>query len=150
MPSYKVPYLPWAGLFRTSFIHTVGPFDTSRRWMDLSFHARIISLVQDHMHVAIPLYAYRQDVEGQISSISLDQDGHALKSFSLARSLVDEKTARLWLYPLSTTLARQSANLPLGKSKISALSQPIALAPTYWKSMKWILYAFYAVLKIKK
>ena len=140
-PSYAVSYLPCAGLFRMSFIRSVGLFDSSRRWMDLSFHARIIAKEPFHMHLSIPMYAYRQDVEGQISSATIDKNAHALHSFVSARRAVDARTARLWLYPLATTLARQSRDLPIGLNKLRAFSQPVILAPTCWKSFKWILFS---------
>lgn len=149
-PSHEVPYLPAVGLFRSKFLNEVGTFDHSRRWMDLSFHAAIISRSLTHLHCELPLYAYRQGEVEQISSIAIDTEGSALRSFMLAKQIVQEEIKKPWLYPLSTTLARQSAGLPMGYHKAIAMIQPIKLAPTNWVSFKWIVFLLLNFFRVHK
>jgi glycosyltransferase involved in cell wall biosynthesis len=64
----RATYAPSAGFFRKKFLDKVGPWNESlRRWVDLEYHARIVSLTPYFVRLAPALYFYRQHGEGQIS-----------------------------------------------------------------------------------
>ena len=136
-----VSYLPWAALFRRSFLGKVGSFSLNRRWMDLEYHARIAATIKKVSYLDLPLYAYRLEVPNQISSISRDSDGEAFKSFSQALKHLGLKKSKAWLYPLATTLARQSRREPISRRKMKAFFYPIILAPDGGRIVKWTVWA---------
>ena len=140
-PTKDIPYLPWAGIYRASYLKELGPFKNYRRWMDLEFHSRIIRTTPYAFHLGEPLYGYRVDVPNQISSIQIDRNHQAFLSFQDAYHNLRRATAKEWLYPLSTTLARQSQWLKPSGKKWKAMIFAAMLAPDIFRKSKWMAFA---------
>lgn len=114
-----VEYLPCAGLFRKSFLESIGPWNESlSRWVDLEFHARIAVHSRTPFPIAdLPLYGYRQHDGPRISSHNKAQTklDEGLKSLEETRlqlesaGLVAEAGER-YLFPCYVQLARGYAS----------------------------------------
>lgn len=114
-----VDYLPVAGLFRKSFLDSLGPWNESlSRWVDLEFHARIAA----HSHglfpfVDLPLYGYRQHDGPRISSHNQAQTklDEGLKSLEATRQQLESAglladAGERFLFPCYIQLARGYAS----------------------------------------
>lgn len=82
-------YLPCIGLFRRSFLDSIGDWDeTLTRWVDLEYHVRIAARGNEFPYLPAKLYGYRHHDGPQISRhnktyTNLDD---ALRSLRLAES----------------------------------------------------------------
>ena len=114
-----VNYLPVTGLFRKSFLESIGPWNESlTRWVDLEFHARIAA----HNRTPFPffdspLYGYRQHEGQRISSHNKAQTklDEGLKSLEEARLQLESaglfaQAGERYLFPCYVQLARGYAN----------------------------------------
>lgn len=141
LPTHKISYLPCLALYRKPYLKELGPFKKYRRWMDLEFHSRIIGATPSALHLSQPLYGYRVDVPNQISSIQIDHEHQAYFSFRDAFENLPLSLAKEWLYPLSTTLARQSQWLKPSEKKWKAMIFAAKLAPDFFRKSKWLAFA---------
>lgn len=117
--SLSVDYVPVAGLFRKSFLQSIGPWnETLSRWVDLEFHARIAAHKPGPFpFVNLPLYGYRQHDGPRISSHNKAQTklDEGLKSLKEAHrqlesaGLIAEQGER-YLFPSYVQLARGYAS----------------------------------------
>ena len=114
-----VNYVPATGLFRKSFLESLGPWNESlSRWVDLEFHARIAAHSRAPFpFVDLPLYGYRQHDGPRISShnkanTKLDE---GLKSLEEARRQLESagliaEAGERYLFPFYVQLARGYAS----------------------------------------
>ncbi|MDE2493950.1 MAG: glycosyltransferase family 2 protein [Alphaproteobacteria bacterium] len=115
----SVDYLPVTGLFRKSFLESLGPWNESlSRWVDLEFHARIAAHSRAPFpFVDLPLYGYRQHDGPRISSYNkaqtkLDEGLNSLEAARLqleSAGLIAEAGER-YLFPCYIQLARGYAS----------------------------------------
>ncbi len=109
-------YLPWAALFRKSFLSGVGPWnETLRRWEDLEYHVRISCKEPSAPHISAPLYGYRQ--HSAAPRISDGNRNHTLLDNARSALLISEKYLQDsqrekrqtddYLFPFFLHLARQ-------------------------------------------
>lgn len=114
-----VDYLPVAGLFRKSFLESLGPWNESlSRWVDFEFHARIAARSPGSFpFVDLPLYGYRQHDGPRISSHNKAQTklDEGFKSLEQARLHLESAglladAGERYLFPSYIQLARGYAS----------------------------------------
>ncbi|HEV2136873.1 MAG TPA: glycosyltransferase family 2 protein [Terracidiphilus sp.] len=114
-----VEYLPCAGIFRKSFLESIGPWNESlSRWVDLEFHARIAAHSRSPFpFVDLPIYGYRQHDGPRISSHNKAQTklDEGLKSLEETRLQLDSaglvaEAGERYLFPCYVQLARGYAS----------------------------------------
>ena len=131
-------YLPATGLFKRSFLESVGPWNEQlTRWVDFEYHARIAVLTERPFpYVDLPLYGYRQHDGPRISTHNkahTNLDG-ARTSLEEARRQLESRgplgeREKQWLFPSYVQLARGYAKGGDGARFAKMLRAAASLSP---------------------
>ena len=133
-----VNYLPVAGLFRKSFLESIGPWNESlTRWVDLEFHSRIAAHSRTPIpFVDLPLYGYRQHDGSRISSQNRNQTNLDAALCALSAAEAHFKTGgeiggsdKSYFFPMYVQLARGYAKAGEREKFLRMLERAAFLSP---------------------